>query len=191
MKFKVFFERDNRRRAGENNLPVDITNNIVDKVFNEIILPYKDKFLKQYNEVEDHPLLRHIRSYISGGQNGTGNVNDVKNCDQIKFEYLKDVAQKTNDDYFVFVFKFVLLFRECINKFKKLDGNIDKEYCEVQGAEAAPDLCNEFITDFMESNDYFGMNSDDNKTEFIEVIQHYCHWLFDNGYTSSRLTLLS
>ena len=160
-----------------------MTNNVVEKVFNDLVLPYKDKFLKQYNEVEDHPLLRDIR--------GNGNINEVKTCDNIKFEYLKNVAQKTNDNYFVFVFKFVLLFRECINKFKKLDGNIEREYCEVQGAEAAPDLCNEFISDFMESNEYFGMNSDENKTEFIEIIQHYCYWLFENGYTSSRLTLLS
>ena len=104
---------------------------------------------------------------------------------------IKDINSKCNKSYFVFAFKFVVLFRECINKFKINEIEKSKDYTEVYNSDQVPDLCNEFITDFMENADFFGLNSDDNKNELIEIIQHFCFWLFDNGYTSSRLTLLT
>ena len=55
--------------------------------------------------------------------------------------------------------------------------------------ETLPELCNEFYTDFMESNQFFGINSDDEKNEIIEIIQHFCIWLFKNDYTKSKLSL--
>ena len=64
------------------------------------------------------------------------------------------------------------------------------DYTECYTSDQVPDLCNQFITDFMEVSNYFGLDSDDCKNEFIEIIQHFCFWLFDNGYTSSRLTLI-
>ena len=55
--------------------------------------------------------------------------------------------------------------------------------------ETLPELCNEFYTDFMENNHFFGVDSDDEKNEIIEVIQHFCIWLFKNEYTKSKLSL--
>lgn len=186
VKFKTFFEKENRRKGNEN---FQLSNVIMEKVFLEFILPFKEKFQNQYNTLDDHPLLRKIKCHLY--PNGNGITKDgPRNCDDIKYEYLKDVIQKTNETYFVFIFKFVVLFRECINKFKKTEDNPEQEYCETHGAESAPDLCNEFIIEFMEVNNYFGINSDENKNEFIEIIQHFCLWLYENGHTSSRLTLL-
>ena len=119
-----------------------------------------------------------------------GNENKAKNCDQVFFEYLKFLAGKCNKDYFIFAFKFAVCFRESINKFKNNEIDSKKEYTEVYNSDQVPDVCNEFITEFMENANYFGLNSDDEKNEFIEIIQHYCFWMFDNGYTTSRLTLL-
>ena len=42
----------------------------------------------------------------------------------------------------------------------------------------------------MENNDFFEMNEDE-KIEFIEIIQHFCIWLFKNDYTKSKLILSS
>jgi hypothetical protein len=86
----------------------------------------------------------------------------------------------------------VILFRECINNLKKNDVEPFKqdggkvEFTQIYNAENAPDTCNEFIGEFMEPNDYFGLDTG----ELIEVIQHMCFWLYVNNYTTSRLTLL-
>jgi hypothetical protein len=186
IKFKTYFDKDSRRKGNET---FHLSLQLVEIVFHDVVLPFKDKFANNYSTIEAHPLLRYIVSHIQGYNNGTVKEN-TKHCDEIFYDYLNDVANKTNEKYFVFIFKFIVLFRECINKFKRTDQNTEKEFCETHGAESAPDLCNEFIIDFMEVNNYFCMNSEEQKNEFIEIIQHFCLWLYENGHTSSRLTLL-
>ncbi len=114
-------------------------------------------------------------------------------CDQVFASYLNDISTKTNIDYFNFIFKFVLLFRECINTVRKgvnevdpNDVNAGKEFTQINNAENVPDTCNEFISEFMEPHDYFGLDTG----ELIEVIQHLCFWLYVHNFTTSRLTLL-
>jgi len=107
-------------------------------------------------------------------------------CDDIFFLYLREVALKTNKEYFHFLFKFSLLFRECINKLKKSDEAGAPDHTQTSNAEQVPDTCNEFITEFMDPNDYYGLET----SELIEAIQHLCFWLYVNQYTTSRLTLL-
>lgn len=91
----------------------------------------------------------------------------------------------TNREYFSFLLKFVTLFRECINHFRPSTDST--EFTQTHTADGVPDLCNEFITEFMENNDSFGLDT----TEVIEIIQHFCNWLYENKHTTSRLTLLS
>ena len=57
--------------------------------------------------------------------------------------------------------------------------------------EGLPDLCNEFYGEFMEPNNFFGIEEQDEKNEIIEIIQHFCIWLFKNEYTKSKLSLAS
>jgi hypothetical protein len=184
IKYKTFFDKEHRRRGGSS---VELSSPVIDRVFEELFVKYKDSFgSRVLNVPEDYPLLKLIKHGITNaGANS-------KSCDEIMMEYLKDAAPRTNEKFFVFIFKFVVLFRECINRFKKLETSNEQgvEYSEVQGAESAPDLCNEFVTEYMEPNSYFGMNSEEDKYEFIELIQHFCHWLFESGYTSSRLSVL-
>jgi hypothetical protein len=46
------------------------------------------------------------------------------------------------------------------------------------------------VTDFMENGEYFGITSDREKLELIEIIQHFCYWCYERKFTSSRLTIL-
>lgn len=82
------------------------------------------------------------------------------------------------------------MFRECINQIRKGDkSESDPTYIpftQINNAEHVPDSCNEFITEFMDPNDYFGLETN----ELIEAIQHFCYWLYVNQHTTSRLTLL-
>jgi len=191
MKFKAYFEQENRVKKGNNTL--EISQPIIERVFKEIVLPYKENYLKEYNSVDDHPLCRLLKEAVANPQSIPLKVNpgDTKKFDQVASEYLRDVIKKTNEEYFVFIFKFVILFRECINVLFNAENKSHKEYCEDNGAEVAPDKCNEFITEFLEKHNYFGLNSEDLKYEIIEIIQQFCYWLFENGYTSSRLSLVS
>ena len=175
----------NERRKSDID-PIWKLTDFAERIFQEIYVDYKSYLPKAYNNILDNPLFKKIYDNI----NLENNENKAKNCDEVFFEYLKDMATQTNKDYFIFVFKFAVCFRESINKFKTNEVDPNKEYTEVYNSDQVPDVCNEFITEFMENADYFGMNSDDNKNEFIEIIQHFCFWMFDNGYTTSRLTLL-
>ena len=106
--------------------------------------------------------------------------------------YLREFSKKTNKNYFWFLLKFIVLFREFINKKKKDSVNKEiltankKEYFQIFNAENIPEICNDFYIEFMEPKYFFGLN----QTELIEVIQHYCFWLYSNKYKQAHLFLL-
>jgi len=197
-RFKHFYDKDQRRKA-ESDDDYKITD-FVEGLFTDIFVNFKDKCYSQnYQNYTEHPLLQLVMNPpklpYENNTEGEGGIKKAT-CDEILYEYLKECSERANKEYFRFSFKFILLFRECINKFKqeeapKTENGPQKTFTETQSAEQAPDLCNEFITEFMENADFFGLNLDRERLELIEVIQHFCHWLFDKNYTTSRLTLLS
>lgn len=120
---------------------------------------------------------------------------DSTRADFLFYIYLKEFSKKTNKEYFWFMIKFIVLFRECINLKRK--GTVEKEcqneegketmeYTQIYDAENIPEMCNEFYIEFMEPQNFFGLN----QNELIELIQHFCYWLYYNHYTQSQLTLL-
>ena len=87
--------------------------------------------------------------------------------------------------------KFILLFRECFDIYKNKE-NTDENKRSMSNSitpEGLPDLCNEFYCGFLEPNDFFGINDNKEREEIVEIIQHFCLWLFKNAYTKSRLSL--
>jgi hypothetical protein len=147
--------------------------------FNHLFTKYKDVLFRTQSEYTEHNLFTTIKEKIRG----TTTAGEVKTADEAFAKYILDAFPQTNREYFLFTTKFSILFRECINKFKPCDQG---DYTMYNTAESVPDLCNEFITEFMEQYDYFGMDTN----ELIEIIQHFCHWLYENKFTTSRLTLL-
>ena len=98
---------------------------------------------------------------------------------------------KTNRKFFSLLIKFVLLFRECYDISKNRDLEEKKAVTDTISPEGLPDLCNEFYGEFMEPNNFFGIYEPNEKSEIIEIIQHFCIWLFKNEYTKSKLSLAS
>ena len=50
------------------------------------------------------------------------------------------------------------------------------EYTEVNNAEFAPEICNEYVTVYMDSS---GNNCGNIPiSEIIDLTQHLCHWMF-------------
>ena len=85
--------------------------------------------------------------------------------------------------------KFILIFRDFYIKKNKENPNKEKLDKKKSILEEVPDSCNEFYGGFLEGNNFFGLNDEDEKKEIIELIQHFGIWLFKNGYTSSKLSL--
>ena len=126
----------------------------------------------------------------------------LKNCNEIFYEYLQTFKSKTNENYFILMVKFILLFYECFNLNKskeKKDVNINNinnneenkkiDYSNLSNAESLPELCNEFYSEFMEPNNFFNLNNENEMNEILDLIQHFCIWLFKNEYTKSKLSL--
>lgn len=118
------------------------------------------------------------------------NLNESKTTDgkysydHVIHLYLKEMSEKLTLSYFKFACKFNYLFRECFNNLKKMELNIE-DFSSTNSPDDVPDKCNEFITEFMENNNYFELDSN----EIIEIIQHFCHWLYEKGFTQSVLSL--
>ena len=116
-----------------------------------------------------------------------------KTCDEVFYEYLKTFKDIVNDKYFLLLTKFVILFRECYDcsKNKDKDPTQRQKYTGDNNAEGLPDLCNEFYGEFLEQNNFFDIEDQNDRNEIIEIIQHFCIWLFKNEYTKSKLSLAS
>lgn len=203
-KFLHFFEKE--IRAPQTNAASFEFGELAKDSIREMHKIYQGKIFGNYDRPEEHPLFKmfdsnhtpfeDMKEEAPNNYNGTEPARQpIKNIptDEIFYKYLVEVGRKVNKDYFLFVFKFVVLFRECLNKYRADSIEPSKrthdrvEYTQLYNAENAPDLCNEFITEFMEAEDYFGLDTN----ELIEIIQHLCYWLYQNWFTTSRLTLLN
>ena len=112
-------------------------------------------------------------------------------------DYTKTLA---NADYFVLICKFVLLFREFINLYKKgINSSLGNgnevsnlstrtvPFTVTNTSDCIPDCCNDFMVDYIEANNFFGLDF----YELIDLIQHYCCWLYENGMTMLIISLIS
>ena len=78
------------------------------------------------------------------------------------------ISKKVNNIFYRTVLTYVILFRECLNEIgwaKKIDSEgikleeqpdlrkkmEEKQYCLENNAEHAPEICNEFVTVYMEN----------------------------------------
>lgn len=162
-KYRNFFESSIRRCfSGQSfNMVTACKEN-----FDNIYTKYKDKLFKNLDSPENYGLIE---------------CSKERTCDYSFWKYLVFISDKCNREYFDFAFKFVVLFRECINLKK------GESYTQTESAEIVPDMCNDFVSDFLEAHDYFGLDVN----ELIDIIQHSCHWLWENHHTTSRLSLIS
>jgi hypothetical protein len=178
---KNFFSKANRaRKESEEYIPNLVLCSSLRELHNkyESILFENDKC----DKIEEHPLLKIKVENLK---------TDVKliTYDESIIMYLNSIEPRVNKDYFSFICKFLFLFRCCVNlnKAKENSNSSDCLFSTTNTPESVPNLCNEFMIDFMENNNFFNLDSQ----EVIEIIQHFCNWLYESGLTMSMLTLLS
>jgi hypothetical protein len=125
----------------------------------------------------------------NNNQNKDGNV---KTCDDAFSEYLISFMNKTNRKYFSLMLKIILLFRECYDISKNKDKKEEEKQAVTNSLspQELPELCNEFFA-FLEDNGFFGIIGIGEGNEIVEIILHFCTWLFKNKYTLSKLSLAS
>ena len=208
--------------------PIEIISlpEIIKEVFDSIFVSYGDKCFSHPKHYTENPILNALF-------NNLPIEKDTKDrtADDVFYEYLLYIKDQTNKKYLTFAIRFILLFRECFNSYKKKETDLaeenarenkpnpetpiqtqpdteepktvpenrlqeiskkefskNEEFSATNSGETLPDLCNEFYTEFMEGNNFFGFDEDE-KNEIIEIIQHFCIWLFKNEYTKSKLSL--
>ncbi len=164
---------------------------LCEEMFKELFIDnykeYKDKLIKEWTDSKDYPLFKNLHMIMK-----TNKINDIDNikCDEVFAEYLFKVSQVTCDDYFKNkVVKFVILYREFLNAHKRKELDLSDDYSVTYQAEDAPDVSNEFITEFLMDGEESIFEYD--KEESIELTQNFCQWMYDSNYTSSKLTLIS
>ena len=204
-KFNYFFNDEKRRPTSldqtlnTKTITVDIIKEFMEKIFNQC----KNELFQDISKVEDHsfyPLIvdnwdkenpfseEECFKAINKKDEPLVKIQSY-NLDELFFFYLKEFSEKTNTEYFWFMIKFIILFRECINNLRKdllKTEHQNKLYTQVYNAETVPEICNDFFIEFMEPYDFFGLH----KMELIELVQHFCYWLYSKQYTQSHLTLL-
>ena len=183
-KYEIFF--NNSPRCPEEGKTIN-TPEVIEEVFKLIYKgSHMDKLFSHPQSSGENPILNNLinDTPISDKPKNT------KSCDEVFYEYLKTFKEKTNEKYFALLIKFVLLFRECYDNSKTKDSKEEekKAVTDHVSPEGLPDLCNEFYGEFMEPNNFFDLDEND-RNEIIEIIQHFCIWLFKNEYTKSKLSL--
>ena len=185
LKYDSFFNTSPRKAEEGQNVDMK---KVVNEVFNFI---YKgkhfDKLFSHPESYEENPILKNLYEKAQISQEDKSKIT----CDDAFYEYLCSFKDKTNEKYFKLLLKFVLLFRECYDKSKNKDVKEEdkKPVTNSLSPEGLPDLCNEFYGEFLEPNDFFDLNENEEKNEIIEIIQHFCIWLFKKDYTKSKLSL--
>lgn len=163
----------------------------IEEVYNDILNENNNFKLnektKNYSNYKDHPFFKLI---IEGLEKTPQLDGESSKCDEIFADYIVKVAKLTNDRMFVKVLKFVFLFRECLNDLykDKVKDSPDSLFSEITNAEDAPDISNEFVTDYLETDsEKYGFSKDD----AIDLTQNFCQWLYDNNFTCSKLSLIN
>ena len=199
-KYNSFFKNDTRKppsldqTINDKLITLEIIQKFLSDAFRHCAKEYPE-LTEKYENVDQYPLYKLVIDNWNNSRNKNKEpLKKVKSpcVDGLFYLYLKEFSKQTNEDYFFFMVKFAVLFRESINILKKdmvtneIITEHKKEFTEIFNAEEIPEVCNDFFLDFMEPKRFFGLN----KEELIELIQHFCFWLYTNIYCSSHLTLL-
>ena len=205
-KYDVFFQNETRKppsldqTMNEKTISLDIIRENLTDIFRQL----HNQILQKYKSVEEYNFYNLVinnweKTKPEIEENSYYDDNSIplrkssSPCiDGLIYLYLREFSKKTNKNYFWFLLKFIVLFREFINQRKKdyvtkdVETKDKTEYTQIYNAENIPEICNDFYIEFMEPRNFFGLN----QTELIEVIQHYCFWLYSNKYTQAHLFLL-
>jgi hypothetical protein len=167
----------------------------LETVFNDVYLHLRNTSeelstkITPYHSASQHPFFLKIIEIFQNPRTPDENSK----CEEVFAFYIYKVSKLACPEFFTKVLKFITLFRECLNqinkdKCKTKTEEISYEYSELFNAEDAPDISNEFVTEFLGPD---SMIFDFSREEAIDITQNFCQWMYDNNYTCSKLSLIS
>ena len=62
------------------------------------------------------------------------------------------------------------------------------EYSTCNNGECLPEICNEFVAIYMPTQSDNAQSIQQNI--FIDLIRHMCSWMFEKGFTSSKIGMI-
>ena len=146
-----------------------------------------EKRMYKYENSRTHPFFQKILEFCTSSNRQLD--GESAKCDEVFSEYLIKMSRYCNPNYFVKLLKFVTLFRESLNITNREKSKSEgKDFTEYSNAEDVPDISNEFITEFLDPDQN---HFDISKEEAIDLTQNFCHWLYENNFTCSTLSLIS
>jgi len=174
-------------KIGETNEIEKCINIVWSDIFNENSIFKLNEKTKTCENYFSHQFFKLILEYVKNPPVLDG---ETSKCDEIFSDYIVKISKLTNENFFVKVLKFVFLFRECLNDLykDKVKDTPDINFSELVNAEDAPDISNDFVTDYLETeNEKYGFSKDD----AIDLTQNFCQWMYDNNFTCSKLSLIN
>lgn len=166
-----------------------------------------------YENIEQHPFYKYIienwdkdetkteKKYfiqkIKNNYVSKSNNRRFKKCnipiDKIFLSYLKKLNKNLNNHYLHNIILFIISFRKFINHLKQAQITADimkpglNEFTQLFNASDMPEVANDFFNDFLPK--YSGIINNEIRKDFIDIIQHFCFWLYDNNYSEGILSL--
>ena len=196
------FLEEKKKKKEENVYLSDIKG-----VFNDMFIRYRNDLFEEVENIEKNTFYNLFKENWEKDNKTISNnlekesYSSMLNCspainivnkppiDCIFFQYIKYISNIIEKDYVVFIIKFIIIFRQYLNKEKQGLINSEhinekkKEYTQIYDASVIPDFFNDFLMDFMENRNYFNLDKD----ELVKIIEYFCFWLFSEGYTDSHI----
>ena len=196
------FLEDKKKKKEEN---VDLSD--IKGVFNDMFIRYRNDLFEEVENIEKNTFYNLFKENWEKDNKTISNnlekesYSSMLNCspainivnkppiDCIFFQYIKYISNIIEKDYVVFIIKFIIIFRQYLNKEKQGLINSEhinekkNEYTQIYDASVIPDFFNDFLMDFMENRNYFNLD----KEELVKIIEYFCFWLFSEGYTDSHI----
>ena len=151
------------------------------KCINEAFNLLKKQNFNIYKDTESHNFFKKFSNDEHDGYKIIINEHEI--IDKVFMGYLNRISLFCNNEYFIKVMAYVVLFRDFINIKKEIDN-----YTEENEVDDIPYLSNQFVKIYFsedKNENYFGFSFDD----AVELMLNLCQWMFDNGYTCVKLTI--
>ena len=183
-KYNSFFKNDTRKppsldqTINDKLITLEIIQKFLSDAFRHCAKEYPE-LTEKYENVDQYPLYKLVidnwnkekpeledESYLDNSRNKNKEpLKKVKSpcVDGLFYLYLKEFSKQTNEDYFFFMVKFAVLFRESINILKKdmvtneIITEHKKEFTEIFNAEEIPEVCNDFFWILWNLNDFLDL----------------------------------
>lgn len=123
----------------------------------------------------DSPLYRNVETLM---QNTENHYEETATCSDAFAGYLIAMSQRLSNSGMEQVIEFIEKLRDCVNQ-KEGD-----DYSDVNSPQSLPEQANYFISEYLDSH-----SGCLERSAAIELMLHFCRWLFIRHYSNLKLSL--